>query len=107
MWAEKDGNLDTVTAEDKAYEFWARQMAARAERRAIRELTATRALKARQDCFDAIPAVAPAAHRLVTHYAELGSLRLLAAEFTARPLVSRSAARRCPRRSSPHRGRGG
>jgi hypothetical protein len=61
VWAEKDGNLDTVTAEDKAYGYWARKMAARAERRAIRELADARARQAQQDRLDAIPTVAPAA----------------------------------------------
>jgi hypothetical protein len=61
VWAEKHGNLDTITAEDKAYGYWARKMAARAERRALRDLAAERARQARQERLDAIPTVAPAA----------------------------------------------
>jgi hypothetical protein len=59
--AERYGDLETVTAEDKAYGFWARKMAARAERRAIRELADTRARQMQQDRLDAIPTVAPKA----------------------------------------------
>jgi hypothetical protein len=58
VWAEKHGDLGSVTAEDKAFGYWKRKMAARAERRAVKELAATRAL---QERLDVLAAPAPAA----------------------------------------------
>lgn len=61
VWAERYGDLQTVTAEEKAYGYWGRKMAARAERRAQQELAATRAQQAHQDRLNAIPTTPPAA----------------------------------------------